>query len=119
MAHRAPWSRNVRRPSRPRRLGLRDPIRVAGPSSVVASGAISGAATSHSEPMPSSARISSQCDVLRTLTGNRRATRGNGRSELAGLGLDDVSPASREATVTGKGDKQRTVRFTYDTAWRP
>ena len=30
--------------------------------------------------------------------------------------LDDVSPASREATVTGKGDKQRTVRFTYDTA---
>ena len=37
-------------------------------------------------------------------------------SELAGLGLDDVSPASREATVTGKGDKQRTVRFTYDTA---
>ena len=37
-------------------------------------------------------------------------------SELAGLSLDDVSPASREATVTGKGDKQRTVRFTYDTA---
>jgi site-specific recombinase XerD len=38
------------------------------------------------------------------------------RSELAGLGLDDVSPASREATVTGKGDKQRIVRFTYDTS---
>jgi site-specific recombinase XerC len=37
-------------------------------------------------------------------------------SELAGLGLGDVSPASREAVVTGKGDKQRTVRFTYDTA---
>jgi integrase/recombinase XerD len=37
-------------------------------------------------------------------------------SELAGLRLDDVSPASREATVTGKGDKQRIVRFTYDTA---
>jgi len=37
-------------------------------------------------------------------------------SELAGLSLDDVGPANREATVTGKGDKQRTVRFTYDTA---
>lgn len=37
-------------------------------------------------------------------------------SELAGLRLDDVSPAIREATVTGKGDKQRIVRFTYDTA---
>jgi site-specific recombinase XerD len=37
-------------------------------------------------------------------------------AELAGLGLDDVSPANREATVTGKGDRQRTVRFTYDTA---
>jgi len=37
-------------------------------------------------------------------------------SELANLGLDDVSPANREAAVTGKGDKQRTVRFTYDTA---
>ena len=37
-------------------------------------------------------------------------------AELAGLGVDDVSPASREATVTGKGDKQRIVRFTYDTA---
>jgi site-specific recombinase XerD len=37
-------------------------------------------------------------------------------SELAGLSLGDVSPASREATVTGKGDKQRVVRFTYDTS---
>jgi site-specific recombinase XerD len=37
-------------------------------------------------------------------------------AELAGLGLDDVSPPSREAIVTGKGDKQRTVRFTYDTS---
>jgi integrase/recombinase XerD len=37
-------------------------------------------------------------------------------SELAGLGLDDVNPTSREATVAGKGGKQRTVRFTYDTA---
>jgi integrase/recombinase XerD len=27
-----------------------------------------------------------------------------------------VSPASREATVTGKGDRQRIVRFTYDTS---
>ena len=37
-------------------------------------------------------------------------------SELAGLAVADVSPANREAVVTGKGDKQRTVRFTYDTA---
>jgi integrase/recombinase XerD len=37
-------------------------------------------------------------------------------SELASLGMDDISPANREATVTGKGDRQRTVRFTYDTA---
>jgi integrase/recombinase XerD len=37
-------------------------------------------------------------------------------SELASPSLDDVNPASREATVTGKGDKQRTVRFTYDTS---
>jgi site-specific recombinase XerD len=37
-------------------------------------------------------------------------------SELAGLNLGDVSPASREATVTGKGNKQRIVRFTYDTS---
>jgi integrase/recombinase XerD len=37
-------------------------------------------------------------------------------SELTGLGVDDVDPANREAAVTGKGDKQRTVRFTYDTS---
>ena len=37
-------------------------------------------------------------------------------SELAGLTTDDVSPRDREAVVTGKGDKQRTIRFTYDTA---
>lgn len=37
-------------------------------------------------------------------------------SELAGLTTGDVSPREREAVVTGKGDKQRTVRFTYDTA---
>jgi site-specific recombinase XerD len=37
-------------------------------------------------------------------------------SELAGLAVADVSPASREAVITGKGDKQRTVRFTYDTS---
>ena len=37
-------------------------------------------------------------------------------SELATLTVADVSPANREAVVTGKGDKQRTVRFTYDTS---
>jgi site-specific recombinase XerD len=37
-------------------------------------------------------------------------------SELALLAVADVNPANREAVVTGKGDKQRTVRFTYDTA---
>jgi site-specific recombinase XerD len=37
-------------------------------------------------------------------------------SELAGLAVADVSPVNREAVVTGKGDKQRTVRFTYDTS---
>ena len=37
-------------------------------------------------------------------------------SELAGLSTDDISPRDREAVVTGKGDKQRTIRFTYDTA---
>jgi site-specific recombinase XerD len=37
-------------------------------------------------------------------------------AEMAGLCVDDVNPATREATVTGKGDKQRTVRFTYDTS---
>jgi integrase/recombinase XerD len=38
------------------------------------------------------------------------------RSELAGIALADVDVKNREATVTGKGDKQRTVRFTYGTA---
>jgi len=33
-----------------------------------------------------------------------------------GLATGDVSPREREAVVTGKGDKQRTVKFTYDTA---
>jgi site-specific recombinase XerD len=37
-------------------------------------------------------------------------------SELAGLAAGDVSARDREAVVTGKGDKQRTIRFTYDTA---
>ena len=37
-------------------------------------------------------------------------------SELVGLSLDDASLANREAMVTGKGDKQRIVRFTYHTA---
>ena len=37
-------------------------------------------------------------------------------SELAGLGNNDIAPREREAVVTGKGDKQRTIRFTYDTA---
>jgi site-specific recombinase XerD len=37
-------------------------------------------------------------------------------AELAGLSLADVNVGNREATVTGKGDKQRTVRFGYDTA---
>jgi site-specific recombinase XerD len=37
-------------------------------------------------------------------------------SELAGIVLADLNVGNREATVTGKGDKQRTVRFTYDTA---
>jgi integrase/recombinase XerD len=37
-------------------------------------------------------------------------------AELAGLRLPDVNVGNREATVTGKGDKQRTVRFSYDTA---
>jgi site-specific recombinase XerD len=37
-------------------------------------------------------------------------------SELAGLTIGDISPREREAVVTGKGDKQRTIRFTYDTA---
>jgi integrase/recombinase XerD len=37
-------------------------------------------------------------------------------AELAGLGKDDIDLRSREAKVTGKGDKQRTVKFTSDTA---
>jgi site-specific recombinase XerD len=37
-------------------------------------------------------------------------------SELAGLGKGDISAREREAIVTGKGDKQRTIKFTYDTA---
>jgi site-specific recombinase XerD len=37
-------------------------------------------------------------------------------AELAGIRLPDVNIGNREATVTGKGDKQRTVRFSYDTA---
>ena len=37
-------------------------------------------------------------------------------SELAGLTVGDVSPRDREAVVTGKGDKQRTIRFTYETS---
>jgi integrase/recombinase XerD len=37
-------------------------------------------------------------------------------AELAGLRLGDVNAANREAVVTGKGDRQRIVRFTYDTA---
>jgi site-specific recombinase XerD len=37
-------------------------------------------------------------------------------SELAGIAVADLDVGNREATVTGKGDKQRTVRFTYDTA---
>ena len=37
-------------------------------------------------------------------------------AELAGLSSDDISPREREATVTGKGNKQRTIKFTYDTA---
>jgi len=37
-------------------------------------------------------------------------------AELAGIALADVDVKGREATVTGKGDKQRTVRFSYGTA---
>jgi site-specific recombinase XerD len=37
-------------------------------------------------------------------------------SELSGLGTEDVSAHDREAVVTGKGDKQRTVKYTYNTA---
>ena len=37
-------------------------------------------------------------------------------SELAGLATADVRLKAREADVTGKGGKQRTVKFGYDTA---
>jgi site-specific recombinase XerD len=37
-------------------------------------------------------------------------------AELATLGTGDVDLPGREAKVTGKGDKQRTVKFTYDTS---
>jgi integrase/recombinase XerD len=37
-------------------------------------------------------------------------------SELAGLTTGDIVPREREAVVTGKGDKQRTIKYTYDTA---
>jgi site-specific recombinase XerD len=37
-------------------------------------------------------------------------------SELAGLTAAGLMLKEREATVTGKGDKQRTIKFTYDTA---
>jgi site-specific recombinase XerD len=37
-------------------------------------------------------------------------------AELAGLSLDDISLKGREALVTGKGGKQRVVRFGYDSA---
>jgi site-specific recombinase XerD len=37
-------------------------------------------------------------------------------SELSGLGAEDVSAHDREAVVTGKGNKQRTVKYTYETA---
>jgi len=37
-------------------------------------------------------------------------------SELTGLTTADLSLREREATVNGKGDRQRTIKFTYDTA---
>jgi integrase/recombinase XerD len=37
-------------------------------------------------------------------------------SELAGMTTEDVTARDREAVVNGKGDKQRTLKFTYDTA---
>jgi integrase/recombinase XerD len=37
-------------------------------------------------------------------------------SELSGLAVEDVTARDREAIVTGKGNKQRTVKYTYDTA---
>lgn len=39
------------------------------------------------------------------------ASTGMRLAELTGLRLDDISVARREATVTGKGRKQRTVKF--------
>src|SRR3984957_13892618 len=37
-------------------------------------------------------------------------------SELSGLATEEVSAHDREAVVTGMGNKQRTVKYTYDTA---
>ena len=37
-------------------------------------------------------------------------------AEMAGLHVGDVELKAREALVTGKGGKQRIVRFSYDTA---
>ncbi len=37
-------------------------------------------------------------------------------SELSWLATEDVSAHDREAVVTGKGNKQRTVKYTYETA---
>lgn len=37
-------------------------------------------------------------------------------AELAGLDVDDVNLLEREATVTGKGEKTRTVKFSYECA---
>jgi site-specific recombinase XerD len=37
-------------------------------------------------------------------------------AELAGIALADVDAKDRQAIVTGKGDKRRTVRFTHGTA---
>ena len=37
-------------------------------------------------------------------------------SELAGLAVADLDLRGREAIVTGKGSKQRIVKFSYDTA---
>jgi site-specific recombinase XerC len=37
-------------------------------------------------------------------------------AELAGIASADVDVKDRQAIVTGKGDKQRTVRFTHGTA---
>jgi site-specific recombinase XerD len=37
-------------------------------------------------------------------------------AECAGLALEDLALLEREATVTGKGDKTRTVKYTYEAA---